>query len=34
MYYLKRFAPGVLAWLNRKTGERMRRDAQKAAAGS
>lgn len=34
MYYLKRFAPGVLAWLNRKTGERMRRDVEQAAAGS
>jgi NAD(P)-dependent dehydrogenase (short-subunit alcohol dehydrogenase family) len=34
MYYLKRFAPGLLAWINRKTGERIRRDVQKAVAGS
>jgi NAD(P)-dependent dehydrogenase (short-subunit alcohol dehydrogenase family) len=33
MYYLKRFAPGLLAWINRKTGERIRRDVEKATAG-
>jgi NAD(P)-dependent dehydrogenase (short-subunit alcohol dehydrogenase family) len=26
MYYLKRFAPGLLAWLNRRLKERMQRD--------
>jgi len=31
MYFLKRLAPGVLAWINRTLGERMRRDLEGAA---
>jgi len=31
MYYLKRLAPGLLAWINHKLGERIRREAQQSA---
>jgi NAD(P)-dependent dehydrogenase (short-subunit alcohol dehydrogenase family) len=33
MYYLKRLAPGLLAWVNRTMAERMRRQAEAAARG-